>query len=379
MLTALLATAGVIAYRWSLRPLAAAPDAPAVAIVVAVKGVTEQTPRFIEALVAQNYPHYRVVFVVESRSDAAFAGLASLARMADGRCDLVVAGEASGCAQKVHNLVAGLAALRPQDRVVVFADADIIPPGDWLEQLVRPIALGRARVSSGYRWQCPADRALASRILALADMSIATAARDSRWNLCWGGSTALERSLLDRLDLPRCWATTASDDLTLTQVLRDAGIPIRAALRVLVPSPVSHNWRSLFAFGRRQYLLLRVYAWRHWLFAAWSLCVPVVGAAVAANAIVAGSSAAAGCLAGTVGLRYVRHAVRRSIARDALAPEFFAAAEPALRCGWWGWPLVHVVHTAAFLASLWGSKFTWAGIRYRLQRGGKVVILRRPG
>jgi hypothetical protein len=44
----------------------------------------------------------------------------------------VIAGEASQSAQKVHNFLSALATLQPQDRVVVFADADIVPrPIGW--------------------------------------------------------------------------------------------------------------------------------------------------------------------------------------------------------------------------------------------------------
>jgi hypothetical protein len=41
--------------------------------------------------------------------------------------DCVIAGPASMRGQKVQNLLAALATLTPQDRVVVFADADIVP------------------------------------------------------------------------------------------------------------------------------------------------------------------------------------------------------------------------------------------------------------
>jgi ceramide glucosyltransferase len=374
LLTALLASAGVIDYYRTLRRLAPVRDWPAAVVLVAVKGGGEQLSRFLTALLSQDYPDYRVVFAVEAATDPAFAALEPLAR---GWIELIVAGDAIGCAQKVQNLRAALGALRAADRVVVFADADIEPPADWLRQLVRPIALGGA-VSSGYRWQVPRDRRLPSMIAALADMSIATAGRDRRWNLCWGGSTAIERTVLDRLDLPRRWARVATEDLVLARALRRACVPIRAATRVLVPSPSSYSWRSLFAFGRRQYLLTRVYAPRHWLLAAWTLCVPVIGAVIVAAAICAGSLVAALCLGAAILLRVQRHGLRLSIARQVLPKEIAEAAAPVLRFGWWAWPLVHIVHTAVFLGSLWGREFEWAGIRYRICRPNKVAVLSRP-
>jgi ceramide glucosyltransferase len=378
LLTALLASAGVIDYCRMLRRIAPATDWPAAVVLVAVKGAGVRLSRFLAGLLAQDYPHYRVVFSVESTMDPAFAVLEPLASGQGDRIELIVAGDSVGCAQKVQNLRAALGQLRVSDQVVVFADADIEPAADWLRQLVRPIALGRV-VSSGYRWQVPEDCRLPSMVAALADMSIATAGRHRRWNLCWGGSTAIERRLLDRLELPRRWASVATEDLVLTQALREVRVPVYAAVPVLPPSPCSYSWQGLFAFGRRQYLLVRFYAPRHWLLAAWTLCVPAIGAVLAAAAACAGSLAAALCLGAAILLRVLRHGLRLSIARRVLPREIAEAAAPVFGLGWWAWPLVHIVHTAVFVGSLCGREFEWAGIRYRLRRPKDVAILSRLG
>jgi hypothetical protein len=377
LLTAAVASAGVIDYCRRLRRVAPATDWPAAVVLVAVKGAGARLSRFLVALLAQDYPHYRVVFAVESATDPAFAVLEPLASSRGDRIELIVAGNAIGRAQKVQNLRAALGALRATDRVVVFADADVEPAAGWLRALVRPIALGRA-VSSGYRWQVPEDLRLPSMVAALADMSIATAGRDRRLNLCWGGSTAIERRLLDRLDLPRQWAGVATEDLVLTRALRRARVPIYAAAQVLVPSPSSYSWQSLLAFGRRQYMLVRFYAPRHWLLAGWTLCVPVIGAVLAIAAACTGSHAAPLCLGAVILLRVLRHGLRLSIARRVLPREIAETAAPVFRFGWWAWPLVHIVHTAVFLGSLWGREFEWAGIRYRVWRPEEVAILSRP-
>jgi ceramide glucosyltransferase len=378
LLTALLASVGVIDYRRTLMRVGPATDWPRAVILVAVKGAGVRLSRFLAALLIQDYPHYRIVFAIEAAMDPAFGILEPLASSQSDRIKLIVAGNATRGAQKVQNLRAALGALQATDQVVVFADADIEPAADWLRQLVRPIALGRAAVSSGYRWQVPEDRRLPSMVAALADMSVATAGRDRRWNLCWGGSTAIERRLLDRLDLPRQWEGVATEDLVLTQALRRARVPIHASVRVLVPSSTSYTWRSLFAFGRRQYMLIRFYAPRHWLLAAWALCVPVIGAVLAVVAACTGNLAAALCVGAAILLRALRHGLRLSIAQRVLPREITEAAAPVLRLGWWAWPLVHSVHTAVFLASLWGREFEWAGIRYRIWRAKEVAILSRP-
>jgi ceramide glucosyltransferase len=375
LLTDLVATYGVAHYRRALGSPTAERDIPRVVVLVAIKGVSGTTPLFLEALSRQRYPFYRIIFTLESSSDPAFPLVTRVQREQDGKVEvaIVVAGPTIERAQKVHNLVSALRALRDDDRIVVFADADILPDAGWLSQLVRPVADRHAAASSGYRWQLPADRRWPSLIVAAADMSIATAARSARWNLCWGGSVAVDRAVLDQIDLPRVWNRAASDDLTLTAALRAKGLRIHAPPGMLVPSPVSHSWTSLFGFAHRQYLLVRTYAPRHWLVAGWTLGLPALAAAIAVRAILTGHRWPLSFIVAGIVLLQFRLRIRRAIAEFLLPPTAVAAAIATIRFARWAWPLIHLVHLAAFLTSALGRTFTWAGICYRLS--GKAVTV----
>jgi hypothetical protein len=373
LLTDLVATYGVIHYRRGLTALAPAADTPRVAILTAIKGVSETTPQFLDALCHQRYPVYRLVFALESRADPALPLIEGVQLGLAGRIavDIVIAGEASQRAQKVHNLLAALRVLQDDDAIVVFADADILPDNAWLSQLIRPIATGEVAASSGYRWLLPTDRHWPSLIAAAIDLSVATAARSRHWNLCWGGSIALDRAAVNQIDLPTVWDRAASDDLTLTAALRARGLKINAPLHVLVPSPVAYSWAAVFSFARRQYLLVRTYAPRHWLLAAWTLCVPTLAAAVAIGETVAGRWWAASVVLGSIILLQVRLRVRRRIADVLLPQSALTAARATIAFAQWAWPLIHLVHLGAFLASIVGQRFTWAGIHYCLH--GRAV------
>ena len=372
-LTDIVATYSVWHYRRGLTALAPAPQTPNVAVLIAIKGVSETTARFLECLCHQRYPVYRLVFALESSSDPVFPLVERLRQRLVGSIavDIVIAGGATQRAQKVHNLLAALGTLRDDDSIVVFADADILPDERWLSQLIRPIATGEVAASTGYRWQLPTDRRWPSLIVAAVDLSIATAARSARWNLCWGGSIALSRAALIQIDLPTIWNRAASDDLTLTVALRVRGLKINAPLHVLVPSPVLHDWTSLFRFARRQYLLVRTYAPRHWLLAGWIVCLPPLAAAIAAAQTLGGGRWAASFIFSSIVLLQVRLDIRRQIADVLLPRDAIAPARATITFARWAWPLIHVVHLGAFLTSLIGQRFTWAGIAYRLH--GKTV------
>ena len=368
LLTDALATYGVLHHRRAFVPVEPPSRGPRAAVLIAVKGVGHSTRAFLDALRTQRYENFRLIFALESSTDEAFGLVSQLQRELNGRTpiDVVVAGTSSNRAQKVHNLLAALNALRADDQIVVFADADIVPGETWLSQLIRPVASGETAASCGYRWQLPIRSDWPSLIVAAADMSIATAARSRMWNLCWGGSVALDRKALDQLDLKCAWDRAASDDLTLTRALRTRKLRIYVPPFVLVASPVSHTWASLLRFMHRQYLLVRVYAPRHWLLAAWTLCIPALGVVIAVARLLQGKWWALGFLVASAALLQVRLLTRRSIAGLVLSPPDMAIATATVKFASWSWPLIHLVHVTAFLSSGFGWRFSWAGTRYRL-------------
>ena len=375
MVTDCISTFGVWHFWHSFVPLEPARDSPAVVVLVAIKGASAGTQRFLESLCSQDYPHYRLVFTLESTEDPAWSQVAAIRDRVAGRLEIhmVNAGPAVGRTQKVHNLREALGALRDQDRIVAFADADTWLTPSWLTDLVRPVARGEADAGTGYRWPLPQDRALASLVGAAADLSVTTSPRSRYWNVCWGGSCAIERSALDAIALPAVWDRVSSDDVTMTDALRRHGYTINSPLRCLVPSPFSHSWRSLLAFGRRQHLMLRVYDPSLWLIGGSALCLPAVGAVAAIAGILAGSRAAALCMLISIAMLQLRLLLRRRIAAAILPADAQDAARVTLSFSTIAWPLIHLVHCAAFLSSCFGSGFTWAGIRYRISSEGTHV------
>ncbi len=378
LLTDLVATYGVWHFWRHLVALEPAASSPRVAILVAIKGVSATTEPFLDSICRQRYPDYRLIFALESTVDPALAPLESRRVRAPGTpaIDIVIAGPATRRSQKVHNLLAALGQLSPEDRIVVFADADTLPHPDWLGDLIRPIATGEAAASTGYRWLLPQDRRTATLIGAAADLSITTSARSRHWNVCWGGSTAVRREALDMIDLQSVWDRAASDDLTLTRALRAAKFRINSPLRALVPSPIAHSWSSLFSFARRQHLMVRTYAPRHWLLGGFTLCVPVIGTATALIALAHGNRFAGGTLLACVAMLQLRSHIRRRIAVRVLPANAQATAQATIRFASWAWPVVHVVHCLVFLSSCAGQRFAWAGIRYCLE-GRNVRVIGR--
>jgi len=144
--------------------------------------------------------------------------------------------DASPLQGKVNALRSALAHLHPEDEVVVFADSDIRPAPDWLRQLVQPLADSTVGVATGFRWYLPPRPTFWSLVRAEWNAVSANVLFDPRRSFAWGGSCAVRKDLLVPLRLEDRWRDVLSDDLILTQAVRDTGLKIAYVPAALVPT-----------------------------------------------------------------------------------------------------------------------------------------------
>jgi ceramide glucosyltransferase len=292
MALAVAATLGCALYLRLLRRSQPRPDlSPPVLVAVPVRG-DAGLDGFLPALSAQHYPAWRVVFAVEDRADPAFPALARFAAANPSRAEVIVAGATGRRAQKVHNLLAAMSALRKEDAALVTLDADILPPPDMLTELLRPVLTSQGDIASGYRWTLPSSPDAGSLLLSLAEMGVATLPRCARCNLCWGGATAIGRRALERLDLPHLWDRAVSDDMSLSRAAHRAGLVIYAPLTVRPPSPAQASITDAVRFGLRQHRLMRLHSPGRWLLTGALLALPALGGATALTTAATGNQLA---------------------------------------------------------------------------------------
>ena len=244
---------GVLGFLRQL-PRRALVETPAgIVVIAAVRGPIAGLEGFVRAVLAQDAAGLRVIFAVEADTDPAYAALASAAAREPERCSVVIAGLADDEGQKVHNLLAALAALRPSDRYLVFLDSDMRPPRALVGRLLFPIVRGSAEIASGYRWLVPSPGAPFSWLAAALNLQVATMLRHYRWNLPWGGAMALSRETFERLGVAEMWRGALSDDLRLYVAARRGRARIRSLPDLLLPSPAELGLGGLWRFGVRQY------------------------------------------------------------------------------------------------------------------------------
>lgn len=347
-----------------------------VALVIAVKGVSENFDRFFDFALGQDYPDYQILFVTGSADDPAHAAIQNRLRdFASPAARLIVAGKATDTGQKVHNQLAALAQLDDSDQLIAFADDDLFGRKDWLSCLVRPLNPGHVDFTTGHRWFIPENLRLPNRIVALMGAAIEPWIGPN-WRMClWGGSMAMTREAFDELEIPRHIRGSINDDVRISQLARRAGKRMRYVRSVAAPSPVDFTWASLFEFGRRQYFQLRIYQPVLWWMALATTFFYLSGFAACLIRLGRGNLLMLIPVALAISLNLCRTRIRRSYLRSRFDQGEAQTLDAAVRGSWWLDPLVNLVHLLIILSSACGREIVWAGIRYRVTGPQATEIL----
>jgi len=355
---------------------------PFVSVIAPSRGLENGLAENLLALVTQDYPAYEVLFVLDRNDDPAIQILKKLDH-GSVRTKTVIAGAATDSGQKVHNLRVAVEEVDPASEVLVFVDTDARPGKLWLRQLVAPLVNDQLGASSGYRWFVPENGGIGSRLRSVWNASIASAlGGDTRRNFCWGGSTAIRRSLFERLGIRERWRGSVSDDFTVTSVLKEAQLPIHFTPNCLVASVGDCRVPELFEFTTRQIKITRVYAPQLWkaLILGSSLFVIVFfgGFLLLAARLISGLPFmfllilllilfVLGAAKGFIRWRVIGiplAAYRTQLRRDMLAHVFL-------------WPFASLLYLHNTIVAGFSRQIEWRGITYELKSPNEAVIISR--
>jgi glycosyltransferase involved in cell wall biosynthesis len=232
---------------------------PRAVVLLPVRGVEQGFDENVRAILGQAYPRYRVVVIADDPDDPGAVRAAELARDRPGVPVEVLLSDPAGMSGKVNALRTALGHLSPQDEVVVFADADIHPGTDWLRQLVQPLADVTVGASTGFRWYAPSRPRFWSLVRSEWNAVSANVLFDGRRNYTWGGSSAVRCEHLPRLRLGDRWREVLSDDLVVTEAVRDAALRIVYAPAALVATIEDADRPACLEWCARQMTMATLY------------------------------------------------------------------------------------------------------------------------
>ncbi len=239
---------------------------PFVSIIVPCRGLDDGLEMNLSGLFRQDHTDYEVIFVVDDTNDPGVEVIREISSRAAKKTKLVIAQKATKSSQKVENLREAVLHVSNESKVFVFVDSDARPNESWLRNLVAPLEDKNAGSSTGYRWYVSNNPSFFSEFRSVWNASIASAlGPNTKSNFCWGGSMAIRRDVFEKLDMSAKWDGTLSDDFTVTQAMKEAGLPIYFVPQALTASIENCSFHGLFEFTTRQMKITRVYAPKLWL------------------------------------------------------------------------------------------------------------------
>jgi cellulose synthase/poly-beta-1,6-N-acetylglucosamine synthase-like glycosyltransferase len=239
-----------------------------VAVFCPCKGLELGLERNLVALTEFNHQNYEIFFILASDSDPAAAVLRRVMAGSRPKAHLIFADTPQDCGEKVNNLRVAIEQLPEDFEILVFADSDSRPGKAWLQRLTAPLSDARVGATTTMRWFIPNRNDFATLLLAAWNAPIVTMLAEKGKNFCWGGGTAIRRSVFEQIGVLDDWRTSVSDDYSLTRALERTRRSILFVPECLTLSFVETSLSGLLEFTNRQVLITRVYAEKMWAGAA---------------------------------------------------------------------------------------------------------------
>ena len=241
---------------------------PRVAVLCPCKGIEPGLEPNLLSLTEFVRQNYEIFIILASESDPARSIVERVAKSSRVKVHVVIAGSPSGCSEKVNNLRVAVEQVPPEFEVLVFTDSDGRPGRSWLHHLVAPLGDVRIGATTTMRWLIPNRTNLPTAILAAWNAPVVTMLSEKGKNFCWGGGTAIRRSIFEQSGVMDVWRNSVSDDYSLTRALERNNHPIVFVPECLTLSYVETDSQGLLEFTNRQIVITRVYAEKVWARAA---------------------------------------------------------------------------------------------------------------
>lgn len=349
---------------------------PKAALICPCKGIDTTFDRNIQSLFQQDYPDYEIFFVVQSTDDPAYEHLRQIIRAnessSSAKANLSVAGVATTCAQKVHNLIHVCQDLPEEFEALVFVDSDACLKPYFLSSMIYPLRRREVGASTGYRWYIPVKYSMSNFVLSAMNASVASSLGPHEWNCTWGGAMAIQRETFRKTRVMEIWKNACTDDLPLTRAVKDAGLEVAFVPACIVASYEDMSWSQFFSFARRQFLITRVcmprlwalawISWGHFALAFW------LGLALTFSLAIHHSEHTffvAIMPAGLLAVFMAKAIIRQIMIRKILPEDRLRMVPGALTDILLG-PVVAVIALLYLIASACTRTVVWRGIQYRL-------------
>lgn len=349
---------------------------PQATLILPVRGVDHDLAQNLRSLASQDYSDYELVIVSREAGDPAI----TLARLTLGdRAKFIAAGAPPpDRGEKIHNLLAAVAAARPESEVFVFADSDGQVTPQWMAKLVQPLGDKQLGAATGFRWYFPEQGGFWSLLRSAWDSTIVArlGANESK-NFAWGGAMAIRRETFEAARVAEYWRSSISDDYRLADAVHAAKLGVHFAPRAMVAAPGETSRAEFLDWATRQMIITKVYCrglWTVGLVAHILYCGAIV--ACLARAL-SGDLLGLGALI-VVTIPGMAQGAARGHAGTLMFPERQEWFDRHSSIYFWMTPLATWVWLYALAASAMTNRIRWRGYEYELIAPDKTRRISGP-
>ncbi len=369
-------------------------------MILCLRGGDPFLPQCIDGLLCQDYPGYRVRFVIDSQEDPARSVVeATLSRHRFEQYKIVtLTSPLATCSLKCSSLAQVLQEIMDEEQrdgdngangnksraagsFVALLDADTIPHRSWLRELATGLRPTEVGARDGHRWYMPDRPSLGSMTRHI--WNAAAIVQMYFYQICWGGTLAIKLDSFRRADLLAWWTKALCEDTMTQSRLATIGQHVAFVPSLMMVNRENVSLARLTPWIRRQLLTTRLYHpfWSLVLFHGissaaqllwgWGMCIWFLtqgqwNLAIACAAVL----------------------VFYQIALNSLLPVIASAVEKIVRArgeetdwrrnlSWLGMTqailVTQWVYTWALISCLFTRQVNWRGIDYRVDGPGRYA------
>lgn len=360
---------------------------PKLTVVLPCKGVDPGFADNLQRLLSQQYSDFEVIFAVASENDPAYPYLQNAIAEAkksfpNRKAQVVIAGVSDKCAQKLNNQLKALSVSSKDRDVFVFVDSDVIAREDFLSCLIAPLEDPTVGISTGYRFYIASRNNWPSLVRALWNRMTAWELANPNLAYAWGGAMAIRKHDFERLNVQGSWQRAATDDMSMTMLVKDAGMSVRFVPQCLVASDGDSDVAEIFDWTNRQLILTKVYYPKLWQKAILRAVVMAIWLITILIASLGGliSQNPDWILATFIGLTILPielwFLIRAQKLWQRVIPDRKQYINDSLASFCLVLPLAHLVLPWMTLFSVLTNRIQWRGIIYDLRAPDNVVVVR---
>ena len=236
---------------------------PQVAVILCVRGSDPRLADALRAISNLNYDQFLVHIVADNPNDAAM-GLVQQEMATNPRFTPslhFLSAPSKKCSLKCSAIIEALSNLEESIEVIALIDADVIPDPNWLTDLIMPLSDPTVGATTGNRWFTSANPNFASSVRQI--WNGAAVAQMTCYEIPWGGSLAIKRSVVEDCDLIQHWSDKFCEDTTLPAKLKARQLRMVRVPNLILNNDESTTLKATFHWVSRQLLTVRLYhsAW----------------------------------------------------------------------------------------------------------------------